>query len=141
MSNREAILSRLEEVLAGVSGVNHFQRNKAKVHEARLPAIVLLDADESLSSEHVNGRPAAAPAIMEMTPEIYLLVQDDAADVGPAMNALLDDIVAAVRSDTDLLALTHNGDIRYEGCQTALARERSMAGEMGIALSFYYVHR
>ena len=34
-----------------------------------------------------------------------------------------------------------NGDIRYEGCATALARGRMMEGEMGLSFTFTYVLR
>ena len=38
-------------------------------------------------------------------------------------------------------SLAFDGDIRYEGCATALARGRSMEGEMGVSFSFTYVLR
>jgi hypothetical protein len=34
-----------------------------------------------------------------------------------------------------------SGEVRYEGCATALARGRSMEGEMGVSFSFTYVLR
>ena len=141
MSNRESILARLETVLAGVDGVNNVYRNVDRINETQLPAIVLSDADEKAVSGHVGGRPAASPAIVEMTPDIYVRVQDDGGNVGPKLNELLDGIVAAVRTDSELLALTHNGDIRYEGCETGLARGRTMSGEMSVFFAFQYVHR
>lgn len=141
MSNRESILARLETVLAGVDGVDNVYRNVDRINETQLPAIVLSDADEKAVSGHVGGRPAASPAIVEMTPDIYVRALDDGENIGPKLNELLDGIVAAVRTDTELLALTHNGDIRYEGCETGLARGRSMSGEMSVFFAFQYVHR
>jgi hypothetical protein len=47
-----------------------------------------------------------------------------------------------VLTDTTLADLVGtNGDVRYEGCATALARSRMMEGEMGLSFTFTYVLR
>jgi hypothetical protein len=63
-------------------------------------------------------------------------------ELGTAINALRAQLVKAILTDTGLLAiLGSNGEARYEGCATALARGRSMEGEMGVSFSFAYVLR
>ena len=60
--------------------------------------------------------------------------------LGTAINILRARFVKAVLGDAELSSIVGtNGEIRYEGCATALARGRSMEGEMGVSFSFTYV--
>jgi len=141
-TERELILDRMAVVLAAVPAVTRFQRNDAEIPENKLPAVILLDGDES-SDERAfrRNRPANGPNLIAMTPEVHIVVQENAEDIGPTLNGLRDDIISALREDSTLLGLIFNNEIRYEGCSTDLAAGRAMAGAMGLSFHLTYVHR
>ena len=110
---RELLLSRLLTIAQGISGVASAVRNKDEISDKARPAIV-----------------------------IYLLLGAKPEHVGPEINALRATFIKAVLTDGELLAIVgSNGDIRYEGCATSLARGRNMEGEMGISFSLTYTLR
>ena len=139
---REMILARLLVIAKGIDGIAAAFRNRDEISEKQRPAIVILDADEAADDSDPSGRPSRSPRRVAMTPEIYILLGSKPEDLGTAINALRARLVTAVLTDDQLISLVgSNGDIRYEGCATALARGRSMEGEMGVSFSFAYVLR
>ena len=139
---REMILTRLLEIAVGLDGIFAAFRNKDEISERQRPAIVILDADEAADDADPASRPSRAPRRVAMTPEIYILLGAKPEDLGTAINSLRARFVKAVLGDAPLsLIVGSHGDIRYEGCATALARGRSMGGEMGVSFSFTYVLR
>ena len=139
---REMILTRLLEIAVGVDGIVAAFRNKDEISERQRPAIVILDADEAADDADPSSRPSRAPRRVAMTPEIYILLGAKSEDLGTAINTLRARLVKAILMDPSLLTiLGSSGDARYEGCATALARGRSMEGEMGVSFSFTYVLR
>ena len=139
---REMILTRLLEIAVGVEGIVATFRNKDEISERQRPAIVILDADEAADDADPASRPSRAPRRVAMTPEIYILLGAKPEDLGTVINTLRARFVKAVLGDAQLsLIVGSNGDLRYEGCATALARGRSMEGEMGVSFSFTYVLR
>jgi hypothetical protein len=139
---RELILVRLLEIAKGVEGIAGAFRNRDEISEKQRPAIVILDADEAADDADPASRSARSPRRVAMTPEIYILLGAKPEDLGSTINTLRARFVKAVLSDTQLISIVGtNGDIRYEGCATALARGRSMEGEMGVSFSFTYVLR
>lgn len=142
MDHREAILSRLLEIAAGIEGVTKAYRNQDDIPEKSRPAIVILDGDEAADDGDPGRRPTTAPRRIGMTPEIYILLGSSPENVGSSINLIRARFVKAVMTDATLRGLTLDGDgIRYEGCATGLARGRSMEGEMGVSLTFTYVMR
>ena len=139
---REMILTRLLEIAVGVEGIVAAFRNRDEISEKQRPAIIILDADEAADDADPSSRPSRAPRRVAMTPEIYILLGAKPEDLGTAINTLRARFVKAVLGDAQLsLIVGSNGDIRYEGCATALARGRSMEGEMGVSFSFTYALR
>lgn len=140
MDKREQILSRLTAVLETVEGVNLVQRNTVDVPESKVPALVLLDGDEAPLDEESfgKGRGPRGPILMRMFPEIYALLIEEPTEVGPSMNEMRAKIIDAICTDAQLTALAHNGDIRYDGMQTALALGRSLTGEAGLSFAIVY---
>lgn len=137
---RESILARLEVILAAVDGVDEFYRNEVKAPEGKT-TVILLDGDETADEKSFGrGRPANAINIMTMLPEIYIITMDGDG-VGTRLNLLRDAIILSVLNDAPLLALAKDGEVRYEGLQSALALGRSMSGEMGLNISIVYVDR
>lgn len=139
---REQILARLLVVAKGVDGVAAAFRNKDEISDKQRPAVVILDADEAADDADPMGRPVRAPRRIAMTPEIYILLGAKPEDLGTQINTLRAKLVKAILTDTELQTIVgSNGDIRYEGCATALARGRTMEGEMGVSFAFSYVLR
>jgi hypothetical protein len=140
--SRELILVRLLEIAKGIEGIAGAFRNRDEISEKQRPAIVILDADEAADDADPTTRPSRSPRRVAMTPEIYILLGAKPEELGSVINALRARFVKSVLGDSQLASIVgSNGDIRYEGCATALARGRSMEGEMGVSFSFTYVLR
>jgi hypothetical protein len=148
MDRREAILAQLFTVLSGISDFKKVYRNRPMNAAATLrPALFLLDAhehpDPEKAMEAVWRRLGLTP--MRMTPEIFISLADAPENVGSDLNALRIEVLKAVFADVaaadpaSLGALvTPNGDVRYEGCTTALTMASGVEGEMGVSLTFLY---
>lgn len=142
---REAILQRLQVVLAGIAGVKKCKRNALRMPERDLPAIVIFDSDEDVDLEgYGRKRPPNAPEIVGLVPEIYVYVTGAPGDgstddeIGPQIAAFRAKILPAIVNDAVLRSLTHDGDIRYLGMATGLGKGRTMEGEAGFAFRFNY---
>lgn len=139
---REMVLARLLEIARGIEGIAAAFRNKDEISEKQRPAIVILDADEAADDADPVSRPSRAPRRIAMTPEIYILLGAKPEELGTVINTLRARLVKTILADAQLAGIVEsNGDIRYEGCATALARGRSMEGEMGVSFTFAYVLR
>lgn len=139
---REMVLARLLEIARGIEGIAAAFRNKDEISEKQRPAIVILDADETAEDTDPTSRPSRSPRRVAMTPEIYILLGAKPEELGTTINTLRARLVKTILADAQLAGIVgSNGDIRYEGCATALARGRSMEGEMGVSFSFAYVLR
>lgn len=144
IDRRELVLVRLMAILAAVPTIQHVVRNRGELPADKRPAIVLLDADEvaRLQVSQSRGRLIAAPCLVDMTPEIYVVM--DAREppndlIGTDMDKLRVAIVYAIYNDANLKSiLSANGDIRYVGTTTDMASGRSMEGQMHIRMSFTY---
>jgi hypothetical protein len=148
MDRREAILSRLFTVLSSISGFSAVYRNRPLNPAASLrPALFLLDAHEAPDLE--KGMEPAFRRLgitpMRMTPEIFISLGEAPENVGPSLNAIRVEVLKAVFNDvtsTDAAGLgslvTPSGDVRYEGCATALTMASGVEGEMGVSLTFLY---
>lgn len=139
---RESILARLVAIGGTVTDIKTVKRNELGLSETMLPAFVVLDGDETGDDRDPVSRRPTAPRIVTMTPEIYVLLPDKAADVGTTLNLMRGRVINAIANDADLLALTKDREGgRYEGAATGLSRGRSMIGECGLSFSFRYVLR
>jgi hypothetical protein len=141
---REAILTRLVEIAKTTPGIVVVFRNKDEISDRQRPCIVILDADEAADDGDPSGMPRRpnAPRRVAMTPEFYVMLGAKPEHIGTELNIFRAAILKAVLTDVALASLVGtNGDIRYEGCATALARGRMMEGEMGLSFTFAYVLR
>ena len=143
MDRREQFLARLAEVAAGVSGIITVARNTDEISEHKRPAIVIFDADETADERaEQQGHAGRAPNIVNMTPEVLILLGATPERVGSALNEVRTRLVKAVLTDPQLVSLAGpNGRVRYSGCSTHLGHGRSMEGSMGVHFSFAYVLR
>lgn len=139
---REQILQRLLVVLAGVEGIKKARRNELDQNESSMPYAVILDGDETGADSDPVSRPSTAPRIVTMTPEIYVVIANKAAEVGTDVNLMRARVINAIATDAPLIALTLKGEGgRYDGAASGLSRGRSMMGEVGLSFSFRYVLR
>lgn len=147
---RELLLIRLEAILAQVDGIQTVARNRGWMSNDKRPAIILLDGDESVTTQSPRRSNSAGltPTINRTRPEIYVLLKEErptnvtegGATVGTELNRLRIDITTRIATDADLLALLGpNGGIRYLGCATDLKSGSSLSGEMRLDFSFDYV--
>jgi|GEM_PF-2444314 len=141
---REAILSRLETLLATISGVDDVSRNKNLDDDTSKNRIVILEGDELTNEDEDPGssKPANAPRVVYMQPQILLAVSDKATDVGSELSALRGQVIQAITADATLSELTHKGRVgRYIGLESDLAFGRMMTAQMALKYRFAYVLR
>lgn len=143
MDKREAILQRLVDVATSLPGVTNVVRNQDEISEHKRPAIAIFDADETADERaEQQGHPGRAPNIVEMTPEVLILLGAVPEPVGSMLNELRAALIKSVLTDAQLIALTGtNGRVRYAGCTTHLGHGRSMEASMDVHFSFAYVLR
>jgi hypothetical protein len=89
----------------------------------------------------VRIAPARAPAIVRMSPEIHILIGDEPGDVGTALNGYRGKLIKAITTDPSLVALSFNGDIRFESFATGLSAGRQMESQGVLGMGFRYVLR
>jgi hypothetical protein len=143
VDKREEILKRLVEVAAAVPGIATAARNRDEISERSRPAVAVFDSDETADERaEQQGHGGRAPNVVEMTPEVLILLGGAPETVGTALNALRAKLIKAVLTDAQLTALVGpNGRVRYVGCSTHLGHGRSMEGFMGVHFAFTYVLR
>ena len=143
MDKREQILQRLVEVAAAVPGVTTAVRNRDEISERARPAIAVFDGDETADERaDQQGHGGRAPNIVEMTPEVMILLGATPATVGSTLNVLRALLVKGTLTDAQLNSLVGpNGRVRYAGCSTQLGHGRSMEGFMAVHFAFSYVLR
>ena len=128
---REDILARLVEVVASVPGMNSVHRNNTDITDDQMPAALVLDGDEDVSTDK------SQPMIVEMTPEIQIVEQSGA--IGSDLTTFRAELIKLVFSDATLKAKTGpNGKIRYLGCETSFGWQEKQYGALQMRFSFKY---
>lgn|SRR5574341_1495324 len=142
-SKREQILARLLVVLGTVEGVAYTARNDLAVSDTKLPALILLDADEEADERaEERGHAGAGPNLVTMLPQIALVQQAPPGQLGSDLNTLLARVQKAVLFDAMLLSLAGpNGNVRYRGMTNALGIGRSLQGDAMLSFALKYVLR
>jgi hypothetical protein len=150
---REAILERIAAITTETktgAGLVACVRNRGLIATDKRPAAVLLDGDEKPAIFRPNAatdsRSTFRPALMRMSPELYILMDEplplnDAArvDLGSALNAKRIALSNAITSDAALKTLLgSNGGIVYNGCVTDLKSGSALTGQM--RLDFIYIY-
>ena len=153
---RALILETLVTALSGLSvtltdgsaiAAGNIVHNRDELPADRVPGIILLDADEVRDPrfpQNPGRSERSGPGFMKMTPEIYVVLdirkgalqnKNVGEDLNLARAAIMNLIL---RTTKDLLVLTNEGSIVYDGCVTDLARNRTMKGQMGLSFTFSY---
>lgn len=148
--SREQILARILQIASDVktadTTIKSAFRNRGPRSTDVRPAVGLLDGDETNNlppRAPGRGGQRLPPAIMTMTPELYILLEETRPkqeEIGPRINAYRDALIEAMAGDTALLALLGaNGRIQYRGCVTDLKSGSALNGEMRLDFAFTYV--
>lgn len=135
---REAILSRLEEICAGVQGITSVERNKLELTNLQRPGVIIQDGSEQMLDQPSAQRAATQVARMELSPKIVIMVRADAADSGPLMSTFRGRILSAVINDATLLSLTR---IKFDGLVVPEPTPESREPKMEINFVFTYPFR
>ena len=139
---REQILTRLQEVVAGVSPIVKCHRNRSELPENHRPGAVILDGDETMVEDMQVGRGRSAlvpPQVIDMTPEIFIALAGGETEVGTALNQLRFDLIKAIMNDDKLIRLCLDGGIRYVAFSSEFANGRSLEAEGHLGFAFRYV--
>lgn len=136
---REQILAAVMSLAGQTEGVLSTSRNDNTIPDdpELMPRVLMFDGSEDTDPRAWGkGRPANAPGRMLMHPELYVILpEEEGESAGSHLNRIRLMLLRGVLTDPVLADLVLDGDIRYEGCQTAMAAGRTLTGEMGIALS------
>jgi hypothetical protein len=156
LDKRELINLRIVAALGTVAGFTpaRVYRNRGEFDEQKvtLPIITYLDGTErklldasTTRRDGARGGPVAVPpAIMEMVPQIFLIMEpknlDKAAEYGPEISDWRMKVLKAIIKDDALLALLgSNGSIDYRGMDTDMQTGRTMEGQLQFNFAFRYV--
>lgn len=143
IDKREAILSRLVEVIEESGAFVSVSRNNPDPNPARMPAAVIFDADEETAAppNPDKWREPNAPQLMTLRPEVYVLLAAAASNAGPRLSELRAAVYKAVVNDARLVELTDNtsGRIALNACRSQFAVGRSMNAELRMEFFFTYV--
>jgi len=136
---REQICARLVEIARGL--VDRVGRNAPNITGRSEPAIVIWDGDEQADPSD-GRRPANVPIMVEMTPELRVLLGGMSEDVGTLLNGWRIEVIKAVIDDAVSGGLRtiigSNGSVRYEGLSTGLAAGEQTQAWHGIRFAIRY---
>jgi len=141
---RELILQRLHAILQTVDGANTIWRDRQDTDPTQTPTLILLDGSESKRTATAgSGHTRMPPAIMEMTPQIWvqLTPRTDAENtgVGEELSAWRVKILDAIFNDSQLAILQgENGELEYRGVRTDMELGAIMVGNCVIELALTY---
>lgn len=155
---RELILERIKSITIATktgAGIITCVRNRALMSNEKRPACVLLDGDERPAvlkpNSHTDSRGGIRPAILRMSPELYVLMDEGRPNndsygpnadqnIGTVLNEKAILLSAAIMSDAELKALLGaNGGAVYNGCVTDLKSGSALTGQMRLDFVYTYV--
>jgi hypothetical protein len=147
---RELILERIAAITVAAqtaAGIVTCVRNRGLLANDKRPACVLLDGDERPAifkpNSHTDSRSTFRPAIMRMSPEMYVLMDESRPtneNIGPILNAKRIALSMAIVSDAALKTLLgSNGGIVYNGCVTDLKSGSALTGQMRLDFIYTYL--
>jgi hypothetical protein len=142
---RELILKRLKGILDEVDGAETTWRDREDVKPEQTPTLILLDGSETKRTTTVGGgHTRMPPAVMEMTPQIWVQLPPptDAANpgVGEALSAWRVKLLKAIFNDAQLAALQgENGELEYRGTRTDMEYGSIMLGNIILELTLTYL--
>lgn len=138
---REAIMARIVELM-DLPGVNEVVRNQLYSDDTKPSTISVFEGDELIDDADqaaTRNRPANAPVVMHMQPQIHLQKFASAADVGSDLSTMRAAVIKAIAADATLAGYTVKGRGGiYLGFESDLAFAREMLGQMALKFQFTY---
>lgn len=139
---REAVLTRLADLLAGISDFTFTARNLDELPETKRPCAILIDGDENRSTETlgINGQ----PLMMQMAPIVAIgASQLDGSDLGQAVSSLRAQVIKAVLFDSVLAGIIKpngggRGRILYDGLTNKLSHGSILAADAELRFVINY---
>lgn len=156
LDKRELINLRIVAALGETEGFTPAKvfrdRGEFDAKRVSLPILIYLDGNErklldANSTRRDNARggvPAVVPMIMEIVPQIFLIMEpkdlDKAQEYGPEVSGWRMKVLKAIMTDDALLALLgSNGGIDYRGMDTDFHSGGTMEGQLQFNFAFRYV--
>jgi hypothetical protein len=142
---RELILQRLKAILESIDGTVSTWRDRQDVDPKDTPTLILLDGSESKRTTTAGGgHTRMPPAVMEMTPGIWVQVKPrtdaDNPGVGEELSAWRVKILRAIFNDAQLAVLQgENGELEYRGVRSDMEIGAIMVGNEVIQLALTYL--
>jgi len=140
MDRREAILSRIRDILPQVPGIVRAGRNVEDVSGgvAARPAAILYDGAEE--NADYEGRPKFSPKdYITMTPQIIILLGARSENVGTKVNDIRRLLIPLIYKDETLKSLcTTAGNIKFQsgGLDTAQGETREARYEIKFEFTY-----
>lgn len=114
MSSRESILARLFEIGSDIHEWGLAGRNLPAIPPDSLPAFVMWDGPQSrLETQTAQPAYGLVQFRVEMTPTLAIAFSGDQDTIGSGANALHDELMHAVLSDTELYSLLEHRQVKY----------------------------
>lgn len=138
---REQLLAQLVIVYEGITGIEAVARNALDIVGIKRPAILVNDGSEELVLERPNSvRRFGQIQIMDLTPDVRLLLRADDGNEGGALISLFRArIILATLNDIGLRnILGANGAMRYAGCSTPDPSPESRFPRLDLTFIFSY---
>jgi hypothetical protein len=141
---RELILQRINAILEEVDGATTTWRDRQDVDPKDTPTLILLDGHETKrTATQGGGHTRMPPAIMEMTPQIWIQLtprtEADNPGVGQELSQWRVKLLKAIFNDSQLAALQgENGELEYRGVRTDMELGATMVGNCVIELALTY---
>lgn len=137
---REQILVRLLALAEAVA--DRAARNEPNITGKIGTAIVLWDGREATPEQDFPRR-SLTPTIVEMLPELHILREQPAADIGTGLNAVRLSLIKTVLTDaapggTLYVILTPNGGARYDALDPDIVVGRSAEGAHVVRFAIRY---
>ncbi len=139
--SREAIMARLEALALTVAPHDIWKvvRNDLSLTDDMLPALAILEGDETPTAQSPRRRRRLESVIMTMTPEICIIAGEKASILGPKLNELRSALIKAVEQDEELQTTCGpNGGAAYIEMLSDLGLGRHMLGRMSLKFSIVY---
>lgn len=140
---RELVAARLLVIAKSIVGDTRAFRNVTNISGKTAPAIVIWDGDETASP----SRGGKDPKTVEMSPEIRIICEDTASNIGAILNGLRIRMIYAIQNDAELVSCIGGGNppgrggigaIVYQGCNHALEAGRKIEGELLLSFLVRY---
>lgn len=142
MDTREDIMARIVVLMGGIVGVDQVSRNVLVGDDSKQKRITILEGDEEAAESDPVNRPANAPRIVFMRPQILISAIASSDNIGSDLSTLRGKVMNALSTDTTLVGLTLNGrGARYVGMESDLAFAREMLGQMALKFELPYILR